>query len=40
MAFVVHYVSILRDDERINYIRTIFRRSRIHIGEHVSKKVW
>ena len=37
MAFVVHYVSILRDDERINYVRTIFCRSHIYIGEHVLK---
>ena len=39
MVFVVHYVSILKDDERINYIRIIFRRSHTHIGEHVSKKI-
>ena len=34
---VVHYVLVLRDDERINYVRTIFRRSHNRIGEYVLK---
>ena len=34
---VVHYVSVLRDDERINYVRTIFRRLHNRIREYVLK---
>ena len=40
MAFAVHYVSILRVHERTNYVRAIYRRSSIHIGEHVLRKFW